>query len=217
VLLVHCRNKPRHNATFAHATEKYEQAASTLPAGLAIVCGLDDTCLPQGSPVRSMVTDLTDQLCFGGGIESSRRATKDVGYGPKTPRTGFSRRRMILRTSVAVPCRFSGYDHPPSCVAFSLAPRGDISSQGSRVLASAIPWCCVPDVRRQLQHPRPSADPSVPFLAKKCFEDAAPPPCRESICEYLVVEKTYRTAEREILVMVNGYYVFPKPSVRASR
>jgi hypothetical protein len=44
-------------------------------------------------------------------------------------------------------------------------PHGDRNSQGCRLLASAIPWCCFPAVRRQLQHPRPTADPSVPFLA----------------------------------------------------
>jgi hypothetical protein len=107
---------------------------------------------------------------------SSRRETKDVGYGnfSKNPRTKFFRRRMILRTSVAKPCHSSGCDQPPSCVVITHAPMGDINLKGSRLLASAIPWCCFPVVRRQLQHPRPTVDPPVPFFAKKCFADIVP-------------------------------------------
>jgi hypothetical protein len=100
---------------------------------------------------------------------SSRRATKGVGYGnlfSKIPRTGFFRRRTILRISTAGLCRPSGCDRPPSCVAFSLFPKGGINSQGCRQLASSIPWCCFPAVRRELQHPRSNADPSVPFFTK---------------------------------------------------
>jgi hypothetical protein len=121
---------------------------------------------------------------------------KMVGTGifPKTPRTGIFRRRAILGTAAARPCRSSGCDPPPSYVASCLAPRGDLRlSQGWRLLASAVPYRCFPAIRRQLQHPRPSADPSVPFFAKKYFANAAPAP---SSGEYLRVfdsEKTYRT------------------------
>jgi hypothetical protein len=44
---------------------------------------------------------------------------------PKTLRTGLLRRRSILWTSAPIPCRASGCDPPLSCVASSLAPRGD--------------------------------------------------------------------------------------------
>jgi hypothetical protein len=108
-----------------------------------------------------------------GGVDrtqgSSRRATKDVGYGnmfQKTTRTGFFRRRMILRIAAARPYRSSGCDRPPSCVAFSLPSRGGVNSHGCRQLASSIPWCYFPDVRRHLQHSRPTAYPYVPFFAK---------------------------------------------------
>jgi hypothetical protein len=60
---------------------------------------------------------------------SSLRSSKDDGYGyisPKTPRTGFLRRRLILRTAIARPCRSSGCDPHPSCVASGLAPRGGL-------------------------------------------------------------------------------------------
>jgi hypothetical protein len=100
-----------------------------------------------------------------------------TGIFSKTPRTGLFRRRAILKTAAARPCRSSGCDPPPSCVASGLAPRGDLRlSQGWRLLASAVPWRCFPAIRRQLQHPRLSADPSVPFFAKKWFADAAPAP-----------------------------------------
>jgi hypothetical protein len=120
---------------------------------------------------------------------SSRRSSKDGGYGnippPKTPRTGFFRRWVILRTAAARPCRSSGCDPPPSCVASRLAPRGDLKlSHGWRLLASAVPQRYFPAVRRELQHNRPSADPSVPFFAKTHFANAAPAP---SSGEYLRV------------------------------
>jgi hypothetical protein len=113
----------------------------------------------------------------------------------QNPRTGFFRRRVILRTAASKPCRSSGCDPPPACVASSLAPKGDLKlSQGWRLLASAMPQRYFPAVRRQLQHPRPSADPSVPFFAKKHFANAAPAP---SSGEFLRVfssrGKTYRT------------------------
>jgi hypothetical protein len=42
VLKVPCRDIPRHTATYAQTTEQHdEQAASTLPAGLAAVCGFN--------------------------------------------------------------------------------------------------------------------------------------------------------------------------------
>jgi hypothetical protein len=115
-------------------------------------------------------------------------------FSPENHRTGLFRRRVILRTAAARPCRSSGCDPPPSCVASGLAPKGDFKlSQGWRLLASAVPQRCFPSVLRQLQHPRPSADPSVPFFAKNISQTPPPPLRRESICEYLVAEKTYRT------------------------
>ena len=72
-----------------------------------------------------------------------RLSSKDGGYGnlsSKTPRTGFFRRRMILPTSAARPCRSSGCDSPPSCVSSGLSPKGNQKvSQGWRLLASAVP------------------------------------------------------------------------------
>jgi hypothetical protein len=47
-------------------------------------------------------------------------------------------------------------------------------SQGWRLLASAVPYRCFAVVRRQLQHPRPTDDPSVPFLAKKQSANIVP-------------------------------------------
>jgi hypothetical protein len=82
-----------------------------------------------------------------------------------------------------------------------------------RLLASALPWRCFPAARRQLQHPRPTADPSIPPVAKNISQTPSPPPCRESVCEYSVPRKHIGRPEREILVLVYGYYDFPNPSV----
>jgi hypothetical protein len=46
-------------------------------------------------------------------------------YLSTNPPYRFFRRRMIMRTSTARPCRSSGGDPPPSGVASSLAPRAD--------------------------------------------------------------------------------------------
>ena len=63
-----------------------------------------------------------------------------TGFFPKTPRTGLFRRRAILMTAAARPCRSSGCDPPLSCVASGLTPMGDLRlSQGWRLLASAVP------------------------------------------------------------------------------
>jgi hypothetical protein len=64
----------------------------------------------------------------------------------------------------------------PSSVMRSFSPRPHGSPETHRVgrlLASALPWRCFPVTRRQLQHPRPTADPSVPPFAKKHFAYAA--------------------------------------------
>jgi hypothetical protein len=44
------------------------------------------------------------------------------------------------------------------------------------VLASALPFRCFPVVRRQLQHPCHTVDPSVSPFATKYFADAASAP-----------------------------------------
>jgi hypothetical protein len=120
---------------------------------------------------------------------------KMVGTGnfPKTPRTGFFRRRMILRISAARPCRSSGCDPPPSCVASGLVPRGDLKLAGlataSERRALALLPNCPPPAPTPLSH-RLSVRT---LLHQKNFANDAPALCRESICEYSVTETTYRT------------------------
>jgi hypothetical protein len=82
---------------------------------------------------------------------------KIVGTGifsPKTLRTGFFLRRVILRTTAAKPCRSSGCDPPPSCVVSSLAPRGDLKlSYCWRLLPSSLrPPAHKHDFIRLLEH-----------------------------------------------------------------
>jgi hypothetical protein len=88
---------------------------------------------------------------------------------------------------------------PPAATLFSLAqlpallPGGLESHRVGRLLASALPWRCFPAARRELQHPRPTADPSVPPFAKKYFADTTPTPLSGEYMQVFNREKTYRT------------------------
>jgi hypothetical protein len=69
----------------------------------------------------------------------------------------------------------------------------------------------------QLQHPRPTVDPSVPPFAKNIAQTPPPPPCRERICGYSIAKRHMGHAEREISVLVYGYFDFRNPPYMASR
>jgi hypothetical protein len=71
----------------------------------------------------------------------------------------------------------------------------------------------LPSCPPHYQHHRPTDDPSVPFSPKNISQTPPPPLCRESMFEYLVTKKHIGLAEREIHVLVYGYYDFPKPSI----
>jgi hypothetical protein len=104
----------------------------------------------------------------------------------------------------------------PTSVMRSIKPRphGNLKlSQGRRLLDSAVPQRRFPFVCRQLQHPRPSTDPSVPFFAK-IFRKRRPRPIVGRVSASIYSRKRHiGLAEREIHVPVYGYYVFLKPSV----
>jgi hypothetical protein len=91
-------------------------------------------------------------------------------------------------------------------------------SHGWRLLASAVPHRCFPAARRHLQHPRPSADPSVPFFAKKYFANAAPAP---SSGEYLRVfsreKDTSDWPSGGSMCRCIDFMLFQSPPYRASR
>jgi hypothetical protein len=63
-----------------------------------------------------------------------------------------------------------------------------------RMLASALHyWCCFPTARRQLQHPCPNVDPSVPPFVNMFFAYIASPPLSG---EYMLLfnhEKAHQT------------------------
>jgi hypothetical protein len=152
---------------------------------------------------------------------SSRRSSKMVGTGIgfKNPPYRAFPAGVILRTAAARPCSSSGCDPPPSNVALGLASRGDLRlSQGWRLRASAVPYRCFPAVRRKLQHPRPSADPSVPFFAQKYFANAATAP---SSGEYLRVlsrgKVTSDLPSGRSLCRCTDTMFFQNPPYRASR
>jgi hypothetical protein len=86
----------------------------------------------------------------------------------------------------------------------------------SRRRASAVPWRCFHVVRRQLQYPRSTVDPSVPFSPNNVSK--APP--RLLTREYVRVscrQKHVGLAEREILALGYGYFDFQNPPYKASR
>jgi hypothetical protein len=121
---------------------------------------------------------------------------------------------MILKTSAARPCRSSGCGPPSSCVASSLAPRGDVKLIGLATTSERLPWRGFPALHRELQHPRTTVDPSVPFFGIKIFRRYHPRTLSgENIYEYLVTKKHLGLAERVILAMLYEYNDFPKPSV----
>ena len=141
---------------------------------------------------------------------------KMVGTGifPKTPRTGLFRRRAILGTAAARRCRSSGCDQPPSCAATGLAPRGDLRlSQGWRLLASAVPSAASQLSAASSNTLVPPLIRPYPSSPKNISQTPPPPHRRESICEYLVAEMTYRTGRAGDPCAGVRIFCFPKPSV----
>jgi hypothetical protein len=68
-----------------------------------------------------------------------------------------------------------------------------------------------PAVRCELQHPRPAAYPSVPFVAKKILRSHRPRPLVVRVYVSIQPRKKIVHAEREIPVLVHGYYDFQNP------
>jgi hypothetical protein len=84
----------------------------------------------------------------------------------------------------------------------------------SRLAASALLLRRFSVVRRQLKQHPPTVDPSVPSAHRNISQILPSPPYRESIFEYLIAKKQ---AEREILVLVYGWYDFENTPYMASR
>jgi hypothetical protein len=102
---------------------------------------------------------------------------------------------------------------------FSLRPQGRLEThRARRLLASALPWRCFPAVRRELQHPRRTADPSVPPFAKNIRRRRPRPPCRERIClRVFMREKTHRRGRARGLNVGVRIFDFQNPPHMASR
>jgi hypothetical protein len=99
-----------------------------------------------------------------------------------------------------------------------LRPHGRLEThRARRLLTSALPWRCFPVVRHHLEHPRPTAHPSVPPFAKSISQTTPPPPCQERICGYSIAKKHIGRAKREISMLVYGYFNFQNPPYMASR
>jgi hypothetical protein len=123
-------------------------------------------------------------------------------------------------TSAARPCRSLCCDPPPTSYLRSveLRPLGRLEARNDgRMLVSAMPWRCFPVVRRQLQHPRPTVDQSVPPFAKKYFADAALASLSGEEVRVFNREKYIGLAERKISVLVCGYFDFQNPPYITSR
>jgi hypothetical protein len=78
------------------------------------------------------------------------------------------------------------------------------------MLASALPWRRFPAARRQLQYLRPTVDPSVPPFAKKYYADISSAPLSGDYLRVFSRDINIGRPEREILVLMYGYYVFTK-------
>jgi hypothetical protein len=87
----------------------------------------------------------------------------------------------------------------------------------NRSRASALPWRCFPAARRQLQHLRPTSDPSVAFFATKYFTCTAPASLSGECTRVLVAKKHIGFADREILVLDYEYNDFQNPPCVAFR
>jgi hypothetical protein len=80
----------------------------------------------------------------------------------------------------------------PSSVLRSFEPRPQGRRESHRVgrlLANALPSRCFPAIRRQLQHPRPTADPSETPFAKNYFANATPAPLSVEYMRVFNLEK----------------------------
>jgi hypothetical protein len=120
-------------------------------------------------------------------IQKAARVRK--AFKPSVP--GF-RRRLILRTSTVRPRRSSHRDSP-CAICVELPHIGSTRHHyARRRVASAISRRSLPAVRRQLQNPQPTADPSVPS-SPICFTYSAPSPQVGLYLRIFSREKTYRT------------------------
>jgi hypothetical protein len=117
---------------------------------------------------------------------------KMVGTGifyPKTPRTGFFRLRMILRTSAARPCRSSGCDPPPSSVASSLAPKGDLKLAGLAIASERRALALLPNCPPVAPTPSSHRSSVRTHLRQKQFANVAPTPSLEECLRVFGREK----------------------------
>jgi hypothetical protein len=82
-----------------------------------------------------------------------------------------------------------------------------------RLLASALPWRCFPAARRQLQHPRPTARPSVPPFAKNISQTLKTlKPAKDGTATWLVVTNAHRV---EVEVGADGHASAPHSGAAA--
>jgi hypothetical protein len=108
-------------------------------------------------------------------------------FHPKTLRTGFFRRRSILRTSAATPCRSCGCYPPPSCLASSLTPMETRIPQGWTTARERLALALLSGISPPVPtHRVPPLIRPYLFSPKSISQTPPLPPCRESICEYSV-------------------------------
>jgi hypothetical protein len=83
----------------------------------------------------------------------------------------------------------------------------DLRSDG-RHRASALPWRCFPVAASCSNTRIPPLMRPYPSRQRNTSHAPPPPPYRENIREYSVANKHIGLAEREILVLVYGYFDF---------
>jgi hypothetical protein len=81
-----------------------------------------------------------------------------------------------------------------------------------RRLASALSWRCFPAGHFELQHPPPTADPTVPSSPSNTHVVQVPPPRSKTVLNSMYAKRHIGRAEREILVPVSHRnYFFKSP------
>jgi hypothetical protein len=130
----------------------------------------------------------------------------------ETLRTGFSRRRLIMRTSAAMACRF--FDCDPTLSSLLPLPHGRLESHMiGLLLASAVSKGCFPVVLPNLQRPPPTQIRPYPRRRQTTPHTHVPPVDMKVRIKYPILKRNTGLAEREILMTLVYILYFEKPFV----
>jgi hypothetical protein len=128
---------------------------------------------------------------------------------PKTLRTGFFRRRSIMLTSAARPCRSSCCHPPPSCVAPSFTPMETRISHGWSIASEGLALALLPGCPPQALTPA-SHRCSVRTPFRQEIFRTPPRPLVGRVCVSIQSRKTCRTGQAGDVFVGARILCFPK-------